>query len=80
MITITINPEKEEKRNIFFKGNVVVKDSLTILVGEDGDNYFHGTILENNLSSLTGIIMGDYIKIPKNNCHQFYGTVIIESL
>lgn len=79
MVTVTTNPEKPEKRNIFFTGNIVAKDSMTILVNKDGDNYFHGTVLENKLpyaEQRTGRVFN----FEKTNCHQFYGTILIQSL
>lgn len=79
MVTVTTNPEKAEKRNIFFTGNVVSKDTMTLLVTSEGDNNFIGVVLENKLP-FAEERTGKLLQVSKNNCHQFYGTVIIESL
>lgn len=79
MVTVTTNPEKAEKRNIFFTGNIVAKGTLTILVNKDEDNHFHGTVLENKLP-YSDQNTGRVLKFDKANCHQFYGTILIKSL
>lgn len=79
MVTVTTNPEKAEKRNIFFTGNIVAKDTMTILVTSEGDNNFMGVVLENKLP-FAEERTGKLLQVSKTNCHQFYGTILIQSL
>ena len=79
MITVEVNKQQEEKKNIFFQGNIVVADNgqVVLVVGDgDYDSVFSGVTIESPYGEYKGYYTTSY---AKEAFTQFTGTITITS-